>query len=177
LAAVAGFQEILFISTPSAELIDDLQAAVLELLQGRGKEKAMSIERAMTAVFKGPEVKKLKVYDHEFNVKPAEIVRSGGEVTANGQISHHLSMRTDDQVYYTIVKDKERNEVKTMKIEISRGGLAPVLAPLIAVAAAYVGKPVPPNKVEEVGRMIGSQIEGRWEEVAQVLVTNIGLRL
>lgn len=134
-----------------------------------------SIERAMTAVFEGPEVKQLEVYDHEFNVKPAQINRDGNKVTANGQISHHITWRKDDQVYYTIVK--EGDEVKSVEIKIARGGATPVLAPLISIAATYVGVPVPPDKVEEVGRMLGRGIEGGWEEVAQVLVSNIALRL
>lgn len=135
----------------------------------------MSIERAMKAVFKGPEAKKLEVMDHEFNVKPAEIQRNGKRRTANGQISHHLSFRTDDQLYYTIVK--EGDVVKSQEIRISRGGAAPLVAPLISAASAYLGKPIPPDKVEEVGRGLGRLVEGSWDEVAQTLVVNIGMRL
>jgi hypothetical protein len=135
----------------------------------------MSVERAMKAVFKGPEVKKLEVGDHEFNVKPAEISRNGTTRTANGQISHHLSFRPDDQVFYTIVK--QGDVVKSQEVRISRGGAAPFVAPLISAASAYLGKPVPPDKVEEVGRGLGKFIEGSWEEVAQMLVGNIALRL
>lgn len=135
----------------------------------------MSIERAMKAVFKGPEAKKLEVMDHEFNVKPASISRDGKNRTANGQISHHLSFRNDDQVYYTIVK--QGDVVKSQEVKIARGGLSPLAAPLISAVSAYMGKPVPPAQVEEVGRGMGKLIEGSWDEVAQLIVANIALRL
>lgn len=135
----------------------------------------MSIERAMKAVFKGPEAKQLEVMDHEFNVKPASISRNGKRRTANGQISHHLSFRKDDQVYYTIVK--EGDVVKTQEVRIARGGASPLVAPLISAASAYLGKPVPPAQVEEVGRGMGKLIEGSWDEVAQLLVANVAIRL
>ncbi len=137
----------------------------------------MSIERAMKAVFKGPEVKKLDVYDHEFNVKKAAITRNGKRRTANGQISHHLSFRPDDQLYYTIVKQGDVVKKEDVEVKISRGGAAPFAAPLISAASAYLGKPVPPDKVEEVSRGLGRLIEGGWEEAAQAIVHNVGLRL
>jgi hypothetical protein len=63
----------------------------------------MSMEEVIHAALYGPEVKKLKVYDHEFNVKPVERSRAGSRLIVSGQISHCLSLRPDDQVYYTIV--------------------------------------------------------------------------
>jgi len=135
----------------------------------------MSIERAMKAVFKGPEAKKLEVMDHEFNVKPASISRNGKKRTANGQISHHLSFRPDDQMYYTIVK--QGDIVTSQEVKVARGGVSPLVAPLISAASAYMGKPVPPDKVEEVGRGLGRLVEGSWDEVAQLIVANVALRL
>ncbi|MGY4556897.1 hypothetical protein ACVW18_003203 [Bacillus thuringiensis] len=45
--------------------------------------------------------KKIKVFEHEFNVKEIEVVNLGaGKKYVKGQISHHLSFRPDDQFYY-----------------------------------------------------------------------------
>ena len=68
-----------------------------------------NLETAVNAALNGPEVKKIKVFEHEFNVKPIEVVNLGGGKTyVKGQISHHLSFRPDDQFYYEFtVKDGE----------------------------------------------------------------------
>ncbi|MEJ9127221.1 methyltransferase, partial [Bacillus cereus] len=68
-----------------------------------------NLETAVKAALYGPEVKKIKVFEHEFNVKPIEVVDlGGGKKYVKGQISHHLSFRPDDQLYYDFtVKDGE----------------------------------------------------------------------
>lgn len=136
----------------------------------------MSLELAIDAALHGPERKKLKVYDHEFNVKPAEIVRAPGLIRANGQISHHLTWRRDDQVYYAIEK---RNGVITgIDRRINRGGWAGIAAPFISALGAYFGGIViPPGQIEAVGRKLGTLIDGSWESVADFIIANIALRL
>ncbi|GJD21080.1 hypothetical protein RIVM261_060360 [Rivularia sp. IAM M-261] len=136
-----------------------------------------SFAAAMKAALCGPERKKLKIFDHEFNVKPAEITREGNKIIIIGQISHHLSLRPDDQVYYRITK--EGNTVKDIQVDIKRGGWAPLAAPIVSALSAYVtggSFTVPPNKVEEVGRSLGRVIDGSWEQVAHFLIVNIALR-
>ncbi|MFP3360336.1 methyltransferase, partial [Planococcus sp. SIMBA_143] len=60
-----------------------------------------NLETAVNAALNGPEVKKIKVFEHEFNVKEIEVVNLGaGKKYVQGQISHHLSFRPDDQFYY-----------------------------------------------------------------------------
>lgn len=135
-----------------------------------------SLERALDAALHGPERKKLKVYGHEFNVKPAEIVRSGSVVTANGQISHHLTLRPDDQVYYVI--EKRNGVVTRIDRRINRGGLTRIAAPIISVLGGYFGGiAIPPDKIEAVGRTLGTVIDGSWESVADMIIANIALRL
>lgn len=136
---------------------------------------AGNFETAMKAALQGPEKKKLKIFDHEFNVKPVEVSQQDKQTTVIGQISHHLSFRKDDQVFYRIVK--EDNEVKDIKVEISRGGAAPFVAPLISGLAALKGVSIPPDKIEAVGQQLGKAIEGKWEDTAQFLIANIALRV
>ncbi|MGR5979273.1 hypothetical protein ACT7DJ_17515 [Bacillus cereus] len=61
----------------------------------------------------------------------------------NGQISHHLSYRLDDQVYYRFVK--ENGEIKNLEIKIDRGGWTKITAPIGAIIAQYFGVPITPG--------------------------------
>ncbi|PEA56876.1 methyltransferase, partial [Bacillus thuringiensis] len=50
-----------------------------------------NLETAVQAALNGPEVKKIKVFEHEFNVKEIEVVdRGAAGKDVYGQISHHL---------------------------------------------------------------------------------------
>jgi len=134
------------------------------------------VEKAMYAVFNGPTIKKLKVNNHEFNVKKAQVVRSGDVVILEGTISHHLSFRKDDQVRYKI--RKQRGAIKEMSIKIDRGGFAPIGAWVVNVLGKYVtGVPMPVEKVESLARKLGQKIDGKWESTAELLVTNIAMRV
>ncbi len=132
-------------------------------------------EDAMNAALKGPEQKKIKIFDHYFNVKPVEILREGSTATIVGHISHHLSWRPDDQVYYVIVKEK--GVIKHMKVDINRGGFAPIAAPIISSLTTYYGGvAIPPDQIESVGRSLGRVIDKNWEGASQFLIANIALR-
>jgi hypothetical protein len=136
---------------------------------------AEPLDDAWKAASQGPEVKKLKVYDHEFNVKPYSRTVDGKKVIINGQISHHLSRRPDDQVYYTIVlKD---GAVVDVQRRVDEGGLAPLAAPILAAAGIYfTGTPIPPDQVETVLRAVGKAQDGSWLGAADTIIANIALR-
>ncbi len=134
------------------------------------------MEDAMKAALKGPEKKKLKVFDHHFNVKPVEIKRDGARIIVNGQISHHLRWRRDDQVYYRIIKEGD----KVIKVErnINRGGWAGIAAPIVAAVGTYfTGVPIPPDEVEKVGRAIGKVQDGSWEGACDAIIANVAIRV
>jgi hypothetical protein len=141
-----------------------------------------NFEDAMKAALRGPEKKKLKIFDHHFNVKPVEISRdtpSKGQITVIGQISHHLSLKPDDQMYYRFTKDVYTNKIiGDIKREINRGGYAGIAAPFIAAAGTYLtGHPIPPDKVEEIGRALGKVVDGSWESAADFIIGNVALRV
>jgi hypothetical protein len=60
--------------------------------------------KAARAAVCGPEIKGIDLDGHGFNVKPAAITAgaNGATTLVKGQISHRLSWRPDDQVYYRI---------------------------------------------------------------------------
>ena len=137
---------------------------------------AAPMDDAIKAAIDGPQKKKLKVFDHHFNIKPVEIKRDGDRITVNGHISHHLRWRRDDQVYYRIIKDG--NKVIKIERDINRGGWAGMAAPIVAAVGTYLtGVPIPPGEVEKVGRTIGSAVDGSWEGACDAIIANVALRV
>ncbi len=132
-----------------------------------------NLDKAVQAALLGPEIKKLKVFDHEFNVKPAYISKLGKQTVVNGQISHHLSFRLDDQVYYRFVK--EDGVIKNLEIKIDRGGWTKITAPIGAVIALYFGVPITPNLLSQIGQQLGALTDGKWEYASEAIVATIGL--
>ncbi|HDR7495149.1 methyltransferase [Bacillus cereus] len=132
-----------------------------------------NLDIAVQVALLGPEIKKLKVFDHEFNVKPAYISKKENQTVVNGQISHHLSYRLDDQVYYRFVK--ENGEIKNLEIKIDRGGWTKITAPIGAIIAQYFGVPITPGLLSQIGQQLGTLTEGKWEYALEAIVTAIGL--
>ncbi|WP_417894952.1 methyltransferase [Bacillus thuringiensis] len=132
-----------------------------------------NLDKAVQAALLGPEMKKLKVFDHEFNVKLAYISKLGNQTVVNGQISHHLSFRFDDQVYYRFVK--ENGEIKNLEIKIDRGGWTKITAPIGAIIAQYFGVPITPHLLSQIGQQLGTLTDGKWEYAAEAIVAAISL--
>ncbi|WP_002151134.1 hypothetical protein [Bacillus cereus] len=134
-----------------------------------------NLETAVNAALNGPEVKKIKVFEHEFNVKPIEVVNlAGGKKYVKGQISHHLSFRPDDQFYYEFTV-QDGKVIDKPVFNIDRGGFTPFVAPLLSILAAYNGIPVNPNDLNSLGQQLGKVIDGSWEQAAQSIATVVSL--
>jgi len=129
-----------------------------------------SFQAAVNAALHGPEIKKVKVFGHHFNVKPAEITRTGTKVTAAGQISHHLRWRRDDQVYYYI--EKEGGTVKKIELRIDRGGWAPIAGAILGALT-----PVSAGTITDIGRALGGVIDGSWQGAAQAIIVGVASQL
>ena len=134
-----------------------------------------SMDQAVQAALVGPEIKKLNVLGHEFNVKPVSISKKDHLTVVNGQISHHLSWRPDDQLYYRI--DIENGEVKQVEIKIDRGGWTSLSAPFLATLAQKNDIPVTLEMIQELGQKLGSFIDGKWEYAAEAIVSTIALHI
>ncbi|MEH6892444.1 methyltransferase [Bacillus sp. JJ864] len=134
-----------------------------------------NLETAVNAALHGPEVKKLKIFDHEFNVKEVEVANLGeGKTYVKGKISHHISYRPDDQFYYEFTV-QDGKVIDGPKYNIDRGGLTPVAAPILSIIAAYNGIPVNPNDLNTLGQQLGRIIDGSWEQAAQSIATVVSL--
>jgi hypothetical protein len=92
-----------------------------------------NFEKAMKAALEGPEVKKIKIEKHEFNVKPVK--STGDRVTGpmyKGQISHHLAWRDDDQVYYEFqVHAAQRVTIEQVKVQVDESWMQKIVVDLI----------------------------------------------
>lgn len=142
-----------------------------------------------TAVFRAvsnkKETKKVKTYNgHEFNIKPVSVSRlSGGRgYKVKGQLSHHLSFRTDDQYYYTVEIRPDGTIVKFDE-KIDRGGLTTMILklPVGEFVNLKTNGRVPPavtnTVIEEAGRWLGGRLDGKWEGAARKVVLQIGMQV
>ncbi|TNC46271.1 hypothetical protein FHG66_19210, partial [Rubellimicrobium rubrum] len=136
----------------------------------------MSVEAALQAAFEGPERKKLKIHGHEFNIKPMEIVSEGASTRAHGQISHHLSHRPDDQVYFDITLT---NRVVTgVNRRVEEGGWAQIwsaVAPFLAAATGY--KELNSSEIKEMIQNSERLLNGTWLGVVDYLLGLFGTKL
>jgi hypothetical protein len=112
----------------------------------------MSIsESILQAALVGPEKKKVHIAQpnssksHEFNIKPISYRVHRSEVTVFGQMSHCLSSREDDQVWFTFQKrgtTTSPSEAAQMVVEKEQGGIIKTikrLRPVGVAVGAYFG--------------------------------------
>lgn len=142
------------------------------------------IEEAVIAALQGPESRRLKIFNHEFYVKPIISLNTITDKTVIvGQISHYRGKNwlgydvTDDQVYYTIVKVDGR--IQSIDRKINRGGYSSLLYP-VSTALGWVKIPFTPVSVDQVQDALDGLdylITGKWESVADFLISHIALRV
>jgi len=132
-------------------------------------ELQAKLRKATRAAIYGPETK-IKINGHEFTVKQASMRTTANIATYHGTISHQLSLRPDDQMYYTI--QKSEGKVVSVRISISRGGLAPI----VGAIAANLGPKYASDGVESFLSSLGAQMDGSWESAARLIVTSISLK-
>ncbi|MEO8629983.1 MAG: VCBS repeat-containing protein [Betaproteobacteria bacterium] len=111
---------------------------------------------------------------HDFTVSRATVSKNATGLIVTGQISHQLANRPDDEISYTIIK--ENGGVKNIERHIDRGGLAPIVGPIISIGATYFTEiPIPDELVVKVGRDIGRAIDGSWESTCDAAIAYIAL--
>jgi hypothetical protein len=85
------------------------------------------LNEAIQAALEGPERKDIKINTHNFNVKPVTRDEHDGELHVWGQISHKLTVRPDDQIFYHIVK--KDGAILTTDINVNKGGWQKIAGP------------------------------------------------
>lgn len=107
----------------------------------------------------------------QFNVKKATVTANARQTVIKGQLSHHLSFRPDDQVYYTIVKSN--GKVISLDIKIDRGGLAPYASKF---ASFFIGKELADGDLQALLQNLGRRVDGNWESAADLIIATIALK-
>jgi hypothetical protein len=132
-----------------------------------------SIDKIVNSALNGPEIKKAKLSKHEFNIKKVKISDYvDGVIKIEGQLSHHLSFRDDDQFYYTF--EKRDGKITKAEFKIDRGGLAPYAGKL-AKELPVVG--LLQEEIESFTRRLGRKLDGSWEDEAESIAYQIALRV
>ena len=123
----------------------------------------------------GHEQKFVKVNGHEFHIKPPTVQHTSVSgvrlATIDGQISHHLNWRKDDQYYYCVVVT-DRGTLVQFSERIERGGFTP----LLARAVAESGIPLAASSeslVKQIGQATGKRIDGDWQGAARVIAAAV----
>lgn len=138
--------------------------------------KADSLKDAMKAAINGPEKKTVKIYEHEFKVKQARVHTVGKQLYISGQLSHHLKRRPAHEIYYIITK--QNGVINDIRMQINRSLLTELDDPIISSLGTYFEKaPIPSDKIEDIGKKIGTVINGRWKGAAEFIIVNIALRI
>jgi hypothetical protein len=155
-----------------------------------------NFEKAMHAALEGPEVKKIKIEKHEYNVKPIKVTKNGSQLSAKGQISHHLRFRDDDQVHYSFtVTPGQVLSLKDIDVNIDYSFMNSALTALWDKVLKELLAKMLEQKMEDVGQesamlLTNAQesaervyeeskklLDGSWEAEASFMIVNIAARV
>jgi hypothetical protein len=139
---------------------------------------AQSLETCVQAALKGPEIKRIKVLDHEFNCKPIEILRlDSDKLNVAGQLSHHRTDWFDDQIHYMFIVNGQAKTYDNLKINIDLNPLSGVLGALLSSLAATQGMPISSETTTKFFREAEGLVVGNWQEAANAIITGVAMKL
>ena len=141
-----------------------------------------TFEQAARFALGDDEVKKLEVAGHEFNVKPLSQSWQNNTLVAHGQLSHHLTARPDDQIFYNIRITYGENLTVIVTNQLQAGGWGAMVVPVIEAFIStipFVGGAIVVSGLAEpiltsVGREVATVVAGAdWLAVAGGIVASI----
>lgn len=148
-----------------------LLLGMLAVLAARGQDSRL--DKMVDAALHGPELKMVKYVNHEFHIHQAKVIdRVSGITRVQGQITHYLLFRPDDQFYYTI--EKQNGQITKLEFQIDRGKLTPHLGKLtkhLPIAG------IVQEDIAAVLRKLGQRLDGSWEAEAELIAYAIALRV
>jgi hypothetical protein len=137
------------------------------------KAQEARLDQMVNAALHGPELRKVRYVRHEFHIHKAKIIdRVTGITRIEGQISHYLLFRPDEQFYYAI--EKQKGKITKVEFQIDREKLAP--------HAGKLAKQIPSVSIAQrdlgaVLRKLGDKLDGSWEAEAELIAYAIALRV
>lgn len=152
-------------------------------------DRFASVEQAAIAAVRTPWTtghdgdKCIRVEGHHFWVKPVKVqAMSNGNRSANGQLSHIISLRPDDQYYFDfqvkpdgkIVEYKDKYEHKGFTYVLvgslsAVNALSPAIKTLTAVPVDALTSSQVRALLTEWGQAAGRKIDGTWEGAAKTV--------
>jgi hypothetical protein len=135
------------------------------------------LSTCIDAAIRGPGREFQKVYGHDFHCKPVQSVSLGADARKIvGWLSHQITLRPDDEVYYEfVIRNGRLSELKTT---VHPGGLSGLIGVAATVIAAYYNVPISPETAEKVSRKLAGQVTGRgWDDAAEAIVSTIALKM
>lgn len=167
-----------FSHTPDGRLVQILLMMAIRINPNYQDTLKSNLERAVMAAKKGPELKKLKLYGHEWNIKPMSRTSSGGVMKYIGQISHHYTAGDDDQIYYNVYVTT--NGVIN-KIEFKYASDGKYWTPgveYMALLDDYIGiRPIPISYRQGLSFRIEQISVKEWEEAVEKIIVQIAIQL
>lgn len=139
-------------------------------------KKAGPLAEAIEIILHGSESKKLKIFDHDFIIKPAETIRKGNTLYIAGHLSHYYRFRPNDQIYYVIVKEDGKLNTEKTILKIGSGGWTQFAAPTLSAAlSAYFAAPVPSEQIGDFALRLGDLVDGQWRTALDTIVASVAL--
>jgi hypothetical protein len=151
-----------------------------------------NMQKAMDAMLgKIGTQEQLKILGHKFNVRKATITNVNGKQVIKGKLSHHLRLRDDDQVHFTITKANGKVEKIDVKVDgsIMQGAIRAIGNLLKDEAIKVLKTDDPPPTTDK--KTATAQLEtletalakveklsgDGWEGAAKVILANLALRV
>lgn len=134
-------------------------------------------QKAMKAALDGPEAKKIKPEKHEFNVKKVRIVTTAGGIEVDGSsghhISHHRSLRPDDQIFFRCKVDKS-GAVRDLDINFDESWANAFLRKLSEeILDRLFGEKSDTPMAHVPAKDSEKLLDGSWQGEAKFLIVNI----
>jgi hypothetical protein len=137
------------------------------------KAQEARLDQMVDAALHGPELRKVKYVLHEFHIHKAKIIdRVTGITRIEGQISHYLLFRPDEQFHYVI--EKQKGKITKVEFQIDREKLTPHTGKL---AKQIPSESVAQRDLGAVLRKLTERLDGSWEAEAELIAYAIALRV
>jgi hypothetical protein len=155
-----------------------------------------NMQKAMDAMFgKIGTQERLRILGHQFNVRRVTITKDGDKQVIKGKLSHHLRLRDDDQVHFTITK--RAGKVENIDIKVDRSILNAAFRALGRLLREELEKELKGTGTEQpktgdtkalqkaeldtmetvLGKLEKKLGSDGWEGAAKVIIANVALRV
>lgn len=149
------------------------------------QKRKESLLKCLDSVRNGPTRKDISLFGHDFNCKPASIVKKGNQIQISGELSHNIRFQPDDQVEYKILKtydpQKSTWTIAPPDVNIKRGGWGKIAGIAAEVAVSYFGSPIPGSVAGPITEVAVDKLTdaaaGDWRKAAHKTIAAIALKV